>query len=114
MLIILKDKNYVLKVLNIDREKEKPRKDIFKWSMVFDYYDYMFSAPKAYQVEEIERKKFEEVLRAYKNYIDLTSKDAWFAKVKEMAEKLGYAVDNKAFKKESENLRVMLPRFASL
>lgn len=100
-----KDKNYVLKVLNIDREKEKPRKDIFKWSMVFDYYDYMFSAPKAYQVEENERKKFEEVLRAYKNYIDLTSKDAWFAKVKEMAEKLGYAIDNKAFKKEPEKFK---------
>ena len=66
-----KDKDYVLKVLNIDREKPKPRKDIYKWSMVLDYFDYMFSAPKSYQIEETDRKKFEEVLRAYKKYIDL-------------------------------------------
>ena len=34
-----KDKEYVIKVLNIDREKDKPRKDIYKWGMFFDYYD---------------------------------------------------------------------------
>ena len=100
-----KDKDYVMKVLNIDREKEKPRKDIYKWSMVFDYFDYMFSAPKAYEVDESERKKFEEVLRNYKNYIDLSNKDIWFGKVKEMAEKLGYAVDNKEYKKSPEKFK---------
>ena len=100
-----KDKDYVMEVLNIDREKEKPRKDIYKWSMVFDYFDYMFSAPKTYEVDESERKKFEEVLRNYKNYIDLSNKDIWFGKVKEMAEKLGYAVDNKEYKKYPEKFK---------
>ena len=93
-----KDKKYALKVLNIDREKSKPRKDIYKWSMVLDYFDYMFSAPKSYQIDELDRRKFEEVLKNYKRYIDLTSKDAWFDKIKEMAGKLNYATDNKEYK----------------
>ncbi len=100
-----KDKKYVVKVLNIDREKEKPRKDIYKWAMFFDYYDYMFSAPKSYQIDESERKKFEEVLREYKKYLDLSDKTTWFDKVKEMSEKLGYAVDNKDFKKNPEKYK---------
>ena len=70
-----KDKEYVLKVLNIDREKEKPRKDIYKWGMFFDYYNYMFAFPKSYQIDESERKKFEEVLREYKKYLDLKDKN---------------------------------------
>ena len=102
---IKKDREYVTKVLNIDREKEKPRKDIYKWNMFFDYYDYMFSAPKSYQIEENERKRFEEVLRAYKTYIDLTDKTVWFDKIKEMAGQLGYAVDNKEYKKNPENFK---------
>ena len=93
-----KDKEYVVKVLNIDREKPKPRKDVYKWSMVFDTFDYMFSAPKKYQIDESERRKFEEVLRAYKKYLDLSDKTVWFDKIKEMAGVLGYATDNKLYK----------------
>ena len=95
---LVKDKDYVVKVLNIDREKPKPRKDVYKWSMVFDTFDYMFSAPKNYQIDEGERKKFEEVLRAYKKYLDLSDKTIWFDKIKEMAGVLGYATDNKLYK----------------
>ncbi len=100
-----KDKDYVLKVLNIDREKPKPRKDIYKWSMVLDYFGYMFSAPKSYQIEESERKKFEEVLRAYKKYIDLSDKDNWFNGIKDMAKTLGYATDNKQYKQNPEKFK---------
>ena len=99
---LVKDKDYVTKVLNIDREKSKPRKDIYKWSMFFDLFDYMFSAPKKYEIEEKRRKDFEEVLREYKKYINLSSKEVWFENIKKMAEKLGYAVDNKAYKANSE------------
>lgn len=99
---LVKDKDYVTKVLNIDREKPKPRKDIYKWSMFFDLFDYMFSAPKKYEIEEEHRKDFEQVLREYKKYIDLSSKEVWFDNIKKMAEKLGYAVDNKAYKANPE------------
>ena len=102
---LVKDKDYVTKVLNIDREKPKPRKDIYKWSMFFDLFDYMFSAPKKFEIDEEHKKDFEHVLREYKKYINLSSKEAWFDNIKKMAESLGYAVDNKAYKANPEKFK---------
>lgn len=99
---IIKDREYVTKVLNIDREKPKPRKDIYKWSMFFELFDYMFGRPKAFELDKNESKNFEEVLRNYRKYIDLSTKENWFDNIKKMAENLGYAVDNKLFKANPE------------
>lgn len=48
--IISKDKNYLEKVLNIERETEKKRKDIYKWSDVKNninyFYDELFTPPE--------------------------------------------------------------------
>lgn len=97
-----KQRDFVTKILNIDREKPKPRKDIFKWSMFFDLFDYMFGAPKTFEIDENERKNYEKVLKTYKKHLDLSSKDAWFEKVKKMAAELGYATDNAEYKKNPE------------
>ena len=97
-----KERDFVTKILNIDREKPKPRKDIFKWGMFFDLFDYMFGAPKTFEIDENERKNYEKVLKTYKHYLDLSSKDVWFEKVKKMANELGYATDNAEFKKSPE------------
>lgn len=102
---LVKDKEYVTKVLNIDREKPKPRKDIYKWSMFFDLFDYMFGVPHTYEIDEQKKTDFCEVLKTYKDYLELSSKDAWFDNVKKMAEKLGYAVDNKAYKANPESFK---------
>lgn len=95
---LVKDKEYVTKILNIDREKPKPRKDIYKWSMFFELYDYMFSDPTHYELDEDKKKDFEKVLREYKKYLNLSSKEVWFENIKKMATELGYATDNKDFK----------------
>lgn len=95
---LVKDKEYVTKILNIDREKPKPRKDIYKWSMFFELYDYMFSDPAHYELDEDKKKDFEKVLREYKKYLNLSSKEVWFENIKKMATELGYATDNKDFK----------------
>lgn len=102
---LVRDKDYVTKVLNIDREKTKPRKDIYKWSMFFDLFDYMFGIPHSYEIEDEKKDDFEEVLKNYKEYLDLSSKDAWFDGVKKMADALGYATDNKLYKANPENFR---------
>ncbi len=39
---MLDDKEYSLKVLGIERENAKPRKDISKWSEVKDNINYMY------------------------------------------------------------------------
>lgn len=95
---LVKDKEYVTKILNIDREKPKPRKDIYNWSMFFELYDYMFSDPTHYELDEDKKKDFEKVLREYKKYLNLSSKEVWFENIKKMATELGYATDNKDFK----------------
>lgn len=100
-----KDKDYVVKVLNIDREKPKPRKDIYKWSMFFDLYDYMFSDPAKFEIDEENKKDFEKVLREYKKYLDLSSKEVWFENIKKMAIELGYATDNKEYKANPEKYK---------
>lgn len=100
-----KDKEYITKVFNIDREKPKPRKDIYKWSMVFDLFDYMFGKPKSFEIDENERKNFEEVLKNYKKWLNLASKDVWFENIKKMSAELGYATDNKEFKANPEKFK---------
>ncbi|MBP3431943.1 MAG: glutamate--tRNA ligase [Clostridia bacterium] len=102
---LVKDKEYVTKVLNIDREKPKPRKDIYKWSMFFETFDYMFGVPSTFELEEENKKNFEEVLKNYKKYIDLSSKDVWFEKIKQMSAELGYAVDNKEYKANPDKFK---------
>ena len=92
------NKEYATKVLSIDRGGAKPRKDIYKYSMIEDYFSYMFHAPK--EREELDtRDNYNEFLFEYsKNFTLPTEKDVWFAGVKEVAEKLGYATDNKLYK----------------
>ncbi len=102
---LTKEKDYVTKILNIDREKPKPRKDIFKWSMFFELFDYMFSKPSTFEIDESEKKNYEEVLKNYKQYLKLDTKENWFENIKIMAEKLGYATNNADFKKEPEKYK---------
>lgn len=102
---IVKDKEYITKVLNIDREKPKPRKDISKWGMFFDKFDYMFSEPSKFELDEQNRKDFELVVKNYKKYFTLSSKEAWFENVKKMAGELGFAIDNKEYKANPQNFK---------
>lgn len=102
---LVKDREYVTKVLNIDREKPKPRKDIYKWSMFFDVFDYMFGAPASYELDESEKNEFGRVLREYKKYLNLSSKEVWFDKIKEMADELGYATNNAEYKQNPEKFK---------
>lgn len=100
------NKEYVTKVLNIDRETPKPRKDIYVFSMVKDYFDYMFSNPKSFELESADKDKFIEFLAEYSNSFALEStKEEWFANIKTIAERLGYATDNKLYKANPESFK---------
>ena len=102
---LVKDKGYVTQVLNIDREKPKPRKDIYKWSMFFELFDYMFGAPASFELEHSEEKLFKEVVKAYKQYLTLSNKDVWFENIKKMSEELGYATNNADYKANPEKYK---------
>ena len=100
--MLKKRKDYAIKVCGIGRGGVKPRKDIYKWSMIEELYGYMFHEPVL--VDEIDNKaNYKEFLAEYsKNFKFPADKDAWFAEVKQVAEKLGYATDNKLYKANPE------------
>ena len=102
---MVENKDFVTNVLNIDREKPKPRKDIYKWSMFFEKFDYMFLKPLSVTVNEAEYRDFNLVVDKYKENLDLSSKEAWFENVKKMAGELGFATDNKEYKANPQNFK---------
>ena len=93
------NRNYCEKVFNIDRETPKPRKDIYCWSMVKDYFNYMFGGVKDNELEKQDEANYKEFILAYgKNFKLPKTKEEWFEGVKQVSSNLGYATDNKAYK----------------
>ncbi len=89
---------YVM-LCNIDREKPKPRKDIYCYGMIKDYFDYIFARPTTTELENGDEEKYAEFVKAYaKDFKLASSKEEWFEGVKKVAMELGYAVDNKSYK----------------
>jgi len=70
--------------------------------MIEEYFSYMLARPQ--ETEEIDSiDNYKEFLSEYSKDFKLpTEKDEWFAGVKLVAEKLGYATDNKAYKANPE------------
>ena len=89
-------------ILNIDRENPKPRKDIAKWSEVKDYVSYFFN--EFYKAdfalpENISKQDAYDIVCAYeKAYSPADDKDAWFARIKDLCEPLGFTPNVKEYK----------------
>ena len=111
--MIESDKEYYTKILNIEREQEKPRKDIVYYSMIEDLIWYMYddkfeSREKEYEWKNItDKEEIKKVLETYfdKYYDEKDDKDTWFNKVKEMCDELGYASNIKDYKKEPDKYK---------
>ncbi|MGN1124386.1 MAG: glutamate--tRNA ligase [Eubacterium sp.] len=101
-----KDRQYATDVLNIDRGNKKPRKDIAKWSDIFDYISYMY--------DEAFEECFDltgnatpslavDVLEKYKDIVDTDDdKDTWFEKIKSICEPVGCTPNVKEFKQNPD------------
>jgi len=102
--LLQKNPEYSRAVLNIERECEKPRKDIYHWSMVKEYYDYMFKdfneiAIDFKTVTNIDNELLYKILHTYVVLFESSlTKEEWFERIKKLAEKHGYCVNNKEFK----------------
>ncbi len=101
--VLKEKKDFSTAMLNIDRETPKPRKDIFNMSMIEEYFSYMFKKPTLNELSEEDKEKFNEFMDEYqKAFVFPNSNEEWFNLVKEVAGKLGYATDNKAYKANPE------------
>ena len=100
------NKEYSIRVFNIERGNKKPRKDIAKWSDVLQETEYMyeslFEAKKhEYPYQTISTSdKVKEILDAYMKeyYHPEDDKQTWFDRIKELAGSLGYAKEVKEYK----------------
>ena len=102
--ILEKNKAKFTKVCAMDRDgATKPRKDIYNYSMMKDNFDYIFSRPTSYELDSADTAKANEFLSEYlKTFTMPSSNEEWFEGVKALAEKLGYAIDNKLYKQNPD------------
>lgn len=106
--LLLNNKDYAIKMFNIDRNIEKPRKDIYKWSNIPELYKYFYD--EFYNPKDIEDydlpnnyKCAKELLNEYLTIFDENdAKDIWFNKIKELGAKYGFAKEVKEYKKNKE------------
>ncbi len=101
---ILENKDYALKVFGIERGNKKPRKDLSKWSDVKENIIYMYEEPSNYDFDKISGEDAKKVIEEYSKVYDYNDdKQVWFNKIKDVAEKLGYAREVKEYKANPEN-----------
>jgi len=107
--LIEKDVEYYKNILNIEREQEKPRKDIAKYSDIENLIWYMYddiyeSKEKEYEWKNItDKEEIKNILNTYMNkYVELNDKETWFNNIKLMCDELGYASNMKEYKKNPE------------
>ena len=102
---MLKDKDYALKVLGIERGNAKPRKDIAKWSdvknIIYYMYDEKFDKNGEFEYQKItDKDEIEKIVKTYfeKYYDENDDKQTWFNKMKDLSEEMGYAREDKEYK----------------
>lgn len=103
------DADYARAILSIDRGIKKPRKDIANWSQVFDYVSYFYDEGFRQQFELPENVSKEDataILRAYaEQYNENDDKDAWFSRIKDICEPLGFTPNVKEYKANPESYK---------
>ena len=103
------DPEYTKKILAIGRGGKKPRKDITVWSGAKDYMGFFYDGFFSYENDIPESFDKTDVITAFNAFLESYSpeddQDTWFSKIKECAEKIGYASDMKAYKAEPDKYK---------
>lgn len=102
---LVNSRDYCIRIFNIEREGDKIRKDLVKWSDITDMLDMFFDD---YEIEslDIDSKVQSNLLEEYLNtfYIGDSSVE-WFNKIKAIAQKEGFSVDTKEYEKDPKRYK---------
>lgn len=107
--LLERDKEYATKIFAIGRGGKKPRKDLAtladaKGYMGF-FYDELYKLEEKYP-ESFDRADIKKTLCDFmETYDENDDMNAWFEKVKAIADSLGYASDMKAYKADPESFK---------
>lgn len=106
--LLVKYDEYSINVLNIERERKKPRKDYGSYSEIkkniWYMYDELFN-DSVYNNVELNEKTNNEILLDYINnyYDELDDEETWYNKLKELAKKYNFASEVKEYKENPNN-----------
>ena len=120
--LINRDREYFKQIINIEREKENPRKDYEKFGGMYDiisffyqdlYDQYVKDNGLAFN-EKFDLATIKEILNALKE-LDLSlDEQGWFANMKAIGESLGFSGDRKAYKANPEAYKGMIGDVAEI
>lgn len=120
--LLNRDKEYFKKIINIEREKENPRKDYEKFGGMYDIISFFYNDLYDEYIKEnglIYNEKFDmsvikEVLSSLKE-LDLSlDEQSWFNQMKALGEKCGFSSDRKAYKANPEAYKGMIGDVAEI
>ncbi|MBE6449140.1 MAG: glutamate--tRNA ligase [Alphaproteobacteria bacterium] len=110
--VVMKENaDYMKQILDIERSGvKKVRKDITKWSDVkkesLFFFDNQFTQSKESILEQLKSlsiNDINDIVDVFNKLYDINDeKDAWFEKVKQVAQKVGFTCDMKAYKANPE------------
>ncbi|MCR4911187.1 MAG: glutamate--tRNA ligase [Bacilli bacterium] len=109
--LVNRDQKYYMEIMNIEREKENPRKDYEKLGNVYeliaffypDLYDQMVKENPIQFNEKFTKEDITEALLIISKELSLDQDEqSWFANMKEIGEKLGFAPNGKTFKQNPD------------
>ena len=107
--LLERDEDFACRAIDLGRADARPRKDLVTWKQAVRflsfYYDETFRREDPYP-ENTDEAARAEIIREYLAGLDFSDdNEAWFAKVKELTARLGYAVKPKDYKKHPEEYR---------
>jgi glutamyl-tRNA synthetase len=109
--VLLKNKEYAISILNIEKNRPKPRKDIACYKDVKDenwyMFDELFYSNVSYSEIIIETTYEFNILNDYlSNYFNINdNEDEWYERIKSLAIHFGYAPDVKSYKENPSNYK---------
>ena len=111
--LIERDEDYFMEIMNIEREKENPRKDYEKFGDLYEKISFFYS--DLYEEtcknglvfnEKFSNEVIKEVLINIKNKLSLEQDEqSWFANMKEIGESIGFAPNGKLVKQNPDMYR---------
>lgn len=100
--LLTADADYTKRVLAIDRDVPKPRKDIARWNEAKDYLSYFYEelyTPCCELPENIAAADAKAFLESYKAVYDpADDRQMWFDRIKSLCPSLGFAAETKEYK----------------
>lgn len=107
--LLEENREKMLRVFDIDRGGDKPRKDFIYAQQIFEFIGYFFD--EYFKIEdefpsECSKEDIAEIFRRYKEtYDEADGSSEWFAKIRTIAGDMGYAAKPRDYKKNPEEYK---------